>query len=234
MAGTRARTLSPAEIVERLAPLYGRPVWRPHGDAITELVLTILSQNTSDTNSGRAFTRLISRFPTWEELMAASPDEIEREIQVGGLAATKAPRIKAALEEVWRRRGAFDLAFLAEMPLDEAKAWLRSLPGVGPKTAACVLMFALGRPALPVDTHVGRVAQRLGLVPARTGAAAAHDLLEAMLAPDDVYPFHISLIKHGRRLCRAQRPLCAKCPLADRCPTAATYLGAAAAGGPPA
>src|SRR3990170_3331837 len=161
MARTRARAaLSPAEIVARLSALYGRPVWRPHGDAMTELVLTILSQNTSDTNSGRAFMRLISRFPTWEELMAASPDEIEGEIQVGGLAATKAPRIKAALEEVWRRRGAFDLAFLAEMPLDEAKAWLRSLPGVGPKTAACVLMFALGRPALPVDTHVHRVAQR--------------------------------------------------------------------------
>src|SRR3970040_3053487 len=118
MARTRARAdLSPAEIVDRLSALYGRPVWRPHGDAMTELVLSLLSQNTSDTNSGRAFMRLISRFPTWEELMAASPDEIEGEIQVGGLAATKAPRIKAALEEVWRRRGAFDLVFLGEKAL---------------------------------------------------------------------------------------------------------------------
>jgi len=228
MARVRAKAppLPPGEIVERLSALYGRPAWRPHGDAMTELVLTILSQNTSDTNSGRAFMRLISRFPTWGELMAAAPGEIESEIQVGGLAATKAPRIKAVLEEVWRRLGSFDLSFLREMPLDEAKGWLRSLPGVGPKTAACVLMFALGRPALPVDTHVGRVAQRLGLVAAGTGAAAAHDLLEAMLAPEEVYAFHVSLIKHGRRLCRAQRPLCAECPLNDRCPAAPLHLAA--------
>jgi endonuclease-3 len=225
MARTKAPPLAPAEIVERLSALYGRPVWRPHGDAMTELVLTILSQNTSDTNSGRAFMRLVSRFPTWEALMAADPREIEREIQVGGLAATKAPRIKAILEEVWQRRGSFEIAFLGEMPLAEAKAWLQSLSGVGPKTAACVLMFALGRPALPVDTHVARIARRLGLVAAKTGAAEAHDLLEAMLAPEEVYPFHVSLIKHGRRLCRAQRPLCAECPLNDRCPTAPLYLG---------
>jgi endonuclease-3 len=222
---TKAPPLTPGEIVERLSALYGRPVWRPHGDAMTELVLTILSQNTSDANSGRAFMRLLSRFPTWEALMAADRQEIEREIQVGGLAATKAPRIKAILEEVWRRRGSFGLSFLGEMPLGEAKAWLRSLPGVGPKTAACVLMFALGRPALPVDTHVGRIARRLALVPANTGAAEAHDLLEAMLAREEVYAFHVSLIKHGRRLCRAQRPLCADCPLRDRCPTAPLYLG---------
>jgi endonuclease-3 len=219
-ARTKAPTLSAAEIVERLAPLYGRPVWRPHGDGMTELVLTILSQNTSDANSGRAFMRLVSRFPDWGELMAAPPEEIEREIQVGGLAATKAPRIKAVLEEVWRRRGSFDLDFLAGMPLAEAKAWLRSLPGVGPKTAACVLMFALGLPALPVDTHVERVAKRLGLVPQSTGAAQAHDVLEAALAPADVFAFHVSLISHGRGLCRAQRPLCAECPLAGRCPGA--------------
>src|SRR3990172_8496965 len=248
MARTRARAaLSPAEIVARFSALYGRPVWRPHGDAMTELVLTILSKNTSDTNSGRAFMRLISRFPSWGELMAAAPGEIESEILVGGLAPTKsgrgkaglggggggvgglAPtksgRIKAVLEEVWRRQASFDISFLRETPLAEAKAWLRSLPGVGPKTAACVLMFALGRPALPVDTHVGRVAQRLGLVPARTGAAEAHDLLEAVLAPAEVSAFHVSLIKHGRRVCRAQRPLCSECPLNDRCPTAPLYLG---------
>ncbi len=227
MARTRTKTapLSPGEIVDGLSALYGRPVWRPHGDAMKELVLTVLSQNTSDTNSGRAFMRLVSRFPTWGELMVADPQEIEREIQVGGLAATKAPRIKAILEEVWQRRGSLDLSFLGEMPLAEAKAWLRSLPGVGPKTAACVLMFALGLPALPVDTHVQRVAQRLGLVPPKTGAAEAHDLLEATVAPEEVYAFHVSLIKHGRRLCRAQRPLCAECPLNDRCPTAPLYLG---------
>ena len=157
--------------------------------------------------------------------MAADPEQIELEIQVGGLARVKAPRIKTILEEVWRRRGSFDLAFLAEMSLPEAKEWLRSLAGVGPKTAACVLMFAMGRPALPVDTHVHRVAQRLGLVPAKAVAAEAHDLLEAMLEPGEVYPFHMSLIEHGRRLCRARRPLCPECPLRDGCPTAPLYLG---------
>jgi len=223
---SRTGRLSPQEIVRRLSALYGEPVWRPHGDPMTELVLTILSQNTSDANSGRAFMRLRQRFPEWAALMAAAPAEIEAEIAVGGLARIKAPRIRAALEEVWRRCGSFDLGFLAEMPLAEAKEWLRSLPGVGPKTAACVLMFALGRPALPVDTHVHRVAQRLGLVPAKAGAAQAHDILEAMLAPEGVYPFHISLIKHGRRLCRAQRPLCEQCPLLDGCPAGHRLVGA--------
>jgi endonuclease-3 len=226
---TNAKPLTPTEIVGALSGLYGRPEWRPHGDPMTELVLTILSQNTSDANSGRAFMRMLARFPTWEALLAADPREIEAEIKVGGLAATKAPRIRSILEELWRRQASFDLEFLRDMPLDEAKAWLRSLPGVGPKTAACVLMFALGRPALPVDTHVERVAKRLRLVPAKTGAARSHDLLEAILAPDEVYPFHVSLITHGRRLCRAQRPLCGECPLKERCPTAPLYLGAGGA-----
>jgi len=199
---------------------WGTIARKPALGPLDELILTILSQNTSDTNSGRAFARLRLRFPTWEALLGAHPREIEEAIQVGGLARIKAPRIKAILEEVWRRLGSFDLAFLKEMPLAEAKAWLRSLPGVGPKTAACVLMFALGMPALPVDTHVYRVARRLGLVSAQTGAEKAHELLESMLAPEEVYPFHMSLIRHGRRICRAQRPLCAQCPLAPRCPSA--------------
>jgi endonuclease-3 len=211
---------APTEIIELLRREYGELPWRPHGDPMTELILTILSQNTSDANSGRAFARLRLRLPTWEALLGAEPREIEEAIQVGGLARIKAPRIKAVVEEVWGRLGSFDLWFLKEMPLAEAKAWLRSLPGVGPKTAACVLMFALGMPALPVDTHVYRVARRLGLVPRQAGAEKAHDLLEAMLAPDDVYPFHMSLIRHGRRICRAQRPLCQQCPLAPRCPSA--------------
>jgi len=221
----RAKRLRPAEIVARLSALYGEPVWRAHDDPMSELVLTILSQNTSDANSGRAFMRLRSRFGTWEELLAAQPEDIIPEIQAGGLARIKALRIKTILEEVWRRLGSFDLMFLNAMRLEDAKAWLRSLPGVGPKTAACVLMFALGRPALPVDTHVHRVAQRLGLVPAKAGAAEAHDILEAILEPDEVYAFHISLIKHGRRLCRAQRPLCERCPLLDGCPAGQTFMG---------
>ncbi len=211
--------------MDRLSALYGEPVWLPHGDPMTELVLTILSQNTSDANSGRAFMRLRQRFPTWGSLLAAPVVEIEDAIAVGGLARIKAPRIKAALGAVLEKRGSFDLEFLREMPLAEAKDWLRSLSGVGPKTAACVLMFALGRPALPVDTHVHRVAQRLGLVPARAGAAEAHEILESMLRPEEVYPFHIALIKHGRRLCRAQRPLCVQCPLLDGCPAGRTFMG---------
>jgi endonuclease III len=222
---TRTRPLAPREIITRLSSLYGEPVWRPHGDPMSELVLTILSQNTSDANSGRAFMRLRLRFGTWEELLVAAPDEIVTEIQVGGLARIKAPRIKAALEAVYERLGSFDIEFLRNLPLEEAKGWLRELKGVGPKTAACVLMFALGRPALPVDTHVHRVAQRLGLVPAKAGAVEAHDILEAVLEPAEVYPFHISLIKHGRRLCRAQRPLCERCPLLDGCPAGQEFVG---------
>jgi endonuclease-3 len=216
----RPRTLTPAEIIERLDAAYGTLPWRPHGDPIAELVLTVLSQNTSDTNSGRAFIRLLNDFPDWQLLLDANVADIERAIQPGGLAPTKAPRIQAILREVWSRCGSFDLAFLAGMPIDDARAWLRSLPGVGPKTAACVLLFALGRPALPVDTHVHRVAKRLGLVPEKSTAEQAHELLEALLSPEQVYPFHIQLIKHGRRTCTAQRPKCPACPLLDRCPSA--------------
>jgi len=204
--------------------LYGEPVWRPHGDPMAELVLTILSQNTSDTNSGRAFMRLVQRFKDWRALMEAPVAEIETEIAVGGLARQKAPRIKSSLEAVWAARGSFDLDFLNEMPLDEAKAWLREMKGVGPKTAACVLMFSFGRPALPVDTHVHRVAQRLGLVPESATPEQAHDLLESMLAAEMIFPFHILLIKHGRRLCRSQRPLCDQCPLLDGCPFGQKFM----------
>lgn len=211
-------TLAPGEIVRRLTGLYGWPAWRPHGDALSELILTVLSQNTSDANSGRAFMRLRSKFPTWEALIEAPVPEIETAITVGGLARVKAPRIRSILVEVRKRCGSFDLSFLRQMPLAEAKAWLCSLPGVGPKTAACVLMFALGLPAMPVDTHVHRVAQRLGLLPRGVRAEDAHEILESFLEPEQVYPLHILLIRHGRRLCRARRPLCSQCPLLDGCP----------------
>ena len=226
LEGRAEQQLTPAEIVSRLAALYGEPEWRPHGDPMTELVLTILSQNTTDTNSGRAFMRLHKRFDSWDALAEAPVEEIEREIAVGGLAKQKAPRIKASLAAIREQRGSWDLDFLRDLPLDEAKAWLRELSGVGPKTAACVLMFALGLPALPVDTHVHRVAQRLGLVPPKATPEKAHDILESALDPELVYPLHISLIKHGRRLCRAQRPLCAECPLLDGCPAGQGFAGA--------
>jgi endonuclease-3 len=219
---------TPTELIARLKQDYGGMPWRPHGDPMTELVLTILSQNTSDTNSGRAFARLLAAFPTWEALLAADPMDIAEAIKIGGLAQIKAPRIKALLSEVWERVGSFDLSFLAEMPLEEARSWLRSLPGVGPKTAACVLLFAFGRPALPVDTHVLRVAQRLGLVSLKTTAEQAHVLLEGMLTPEQVYPFHVGLIRHGRRICHAKRPLCEQCILHGGCPSAFHWQRAAA------
>ncbi|HXG41278.1 MAG TPA: endonuclease III [Dehalococcoidia bacterium] len=218
MSGATVAALSPEEIVRRLSALYGAPEWRPHGDPLTELVLTILSQNTSDANSGRAFMRLRARFPTWESLLSADPADIEEAIRIGGLSQVKAVRIKALLGEVVAQRGSLDLSFLREMPPDRARAWLEALPGVGPKTAACVLLFSLGLPALPVDTHVHRVALRLGLVPPRTPPAKAQALLEEWVPPELHYQFHVLLIRHGRRLCRAQRPLCPRCPLLDACP----------------
>jgi endonuclease-3 len=222
-AATQARI---AAIVRRLEEAHGIPPWRPHGDAVGELVLTILSQNTSDTNSGRAFARLLARFPSWDAVIDAPRAELVAAIQPGGLAPTKAPRIQAALRDVRERAGGFDLSFLATVPLEDARAWLRSLHGVGPKTVACVLLFALGRPAMPVDTHVFRVAGRLGLVPARAGKAAmtaekAHALLERLVPAEGFYAFHLGLIKHGRRVCTALRPRCPECPLRDLCPSAA-------------
>ncbi|MEX2247233.1 MAG: endonuclease III [Dehalococcoidia bacterium] len=216
------------EIIARLEEAYGLPAWRPHHDAISELILTILSQNTSDANSGRAFVRLLEAFPTWDAVIDAPLPELIAAIQPGGLAPTKAPRIQAALRDVRERAGGFDLGFLADLPIDEARAWLRSIHGVGPKTVACVLLFALGRPAMPVDTHVFRVAGRLRLIPERAGKAAmtaekAHELLEAAVRPEDFYAFHIGLIKHGRRTCAAQRPACPACVLRDLCPSAGNF-----------
>ena len=216
------------QIIARLADAYGIPQWRPHHDPVAELVLTMLSQNTSDINSGRAFARLLERYPSWDAVIDAPLPELIAVIAPGGLGPTKAPRIQAALRDVRERAGGFDLRFLGDLPLDDARAWLRSLHGVGPKTVACVLLFSLGRPAMPVDTHVFRVATRLGLMPPRIGKAAmtpekAHDLLEAAVAPGDFYAFHIGLIKHGRRTCAAPRPRCGDCVLRDLCPSAGTF-----------
>jgi endonuclease-3 len=209
---------TPAEIIAVLDAFYGRAPARASGAPMVELVLTLLSQHTSDHNSGRAFHRLLERFPRWEAVIEAPTAEVEDAIRPGGLAPTKAPRLQALLAAVAEHAPGFDLSFLASMPLAEAKAWLRALPGVGPKTAACVLLFALGRPALPVDTHVDRVSRRLGLVPPKASTDQAHEILEAQLTPDEVYAFHVDLIQHGRRTCAAQRPRCLDCPLLARCP----------------
>jgi endonuclease-3 len=204
--------------MERLVPVYGRPVPQPSQDPLSELILTVLSQNTADTNSGRAFVQMMRRYPSWEAIASVPTEELVATIQNGGLAQQKAPRIQAILRAVRERAEDWDLRFLEDMPLEEARAWLRSLPGVGPKTAACVLLFSLGRPALPVDTHVERVSKRLGLIPAKATAEQAHDLLEAIVPPEQYYTFHMLLIKHGRRTCVARRPACERCPLIE-CPS---------------
>lgn len=208
------------EVVRRLAEAYGNPPHRLRRDPASELIYTILSQNTSDVNSKRAFQRLMNAFGSSEGLAAAPVDEIAEAIWLGGLARVKAPRLKAVLEGILKERGSLDLSFLQDMPIAEAKAWLRRLPGVGPKTAACVLLFSLGRPVLPVDTHVYRVARRLGLIEQRVPVEQAHELLEAMLLPEDVYSFHMNMVRHGREVCRAQHPRCPACVLRDICPSA--------------
>ena len=207
-------------MLDRLGERYDRPTWAgPRLDAVSELVLTILSQNTADTNSFRAFSALRARYADWPAVLAAPTDELIEVIRPGGLAPTKAPRIQVVLAEVHdATNGSWDLSFLGEWPLEQARQWLIDLPGIGRKTAAIVLLFGFGRPALPVDTHVHRVALRLGLIPPRTDVERAHHLLEAALQPDEMYPFHVELIRHGRDTCRAPRPICGLCPLTDLCP----------------
>ncbi len=206
--------------MERLEPLYGRPVNTPSGDPLSELVLTILSQNTADRNSGKAFVQLLRRFASWGEVAAADEVDVVEAIRVGGLAQQKAPRIQSVLHGVAERTGGdYRLDFLETMELEDARSWLRSLPGVGPKTAACVLLFALGLPAMPVDTHVERVSKRLGLVPQAMTAEKAHVELERLVNAADYYRFHMLLIKHGRRLCAARTPNCVACPLSRDCPS---------------
>ena len=160
----------------------------------------------------------MERFGSLAAVGDAPVEEIEDAIRVGGLARVKAPRIKAVLETVRAERGELSLDFLRELDLPAARTFLTGLGGVGPKTAACVLLFDLGLPAIPVDTHVHRVSRRLGLIGPRTGAAEAHDRLEAIVPPEEAYQFHVNLIRHGRRICKAVRPRCTICPLEDVCP----------------
>mgnify|MGYP001164993356 CR=1 FL=1 len=185
-----------------------------------ELVFTILSQHTSDTNSERAFTNLMKTFKTLENVANAPVTEIETAISRGGLAKIKAPRIKSVLTMILDlNQNSLDLSFLREMPLEHAKSWLKQLPGIGPKSAGIVLSFSLGMPAMAIDTHIYRVSQRLGFIKREVSADKAHDILEAIVDPDDVYPFHFTLITHGRQVCKAQNPLCEICALSAQCPS---------------
>lgn len=200
---------------------YGERVWRSEQyaeDVLGALVATILSQNTSDLNSGRAYQSLRRAFPDgWESVRQASVTAVANAIRPGGLADMKAPRIQHILQEVYERNGRTDLDHIAAWTDGEIGDYLRSFPGVGPKTAACVLMFHLGRAVLPVDTHVHRVSQRLGLIGPKVSPDQAHDLLPRLLEADQVYSFHVHLIEHGRRICHSRRPDCAGCVAQSEC-----------------
>jgi endonuclease III len=203
----------------RLLAFYGNPEWPTIYAPLDELVGTILSQHTSDLNSGRAFASLRASFSSWEEVRDAPPEAVITAIRAGGLAVVKAARIQAVLRTLTDTDGRVRLPDLRSMPRTAALATLTSLPGVGRKTAACVLLFGSHIPAIPVDTHVHRVALRLGLVPPRTPPEATTDALEAALPPSAYHAFHVNLIRLGREICKAPRPRCEICPLRPRCAT---------------
>jgi endonuclease-3 len=214
---TARQTALIEEIVARLEARYGVARWKPRMEPLEELIHCILSQHTSDANSFRAFRALREAFPSWQAVVDAPTERVAEVIRSGGLANQKAPRIQAVLRLLYQLRGDYTLDWLREMETEEARRFLLRLPGIGPKCAAIVLCFALGRPVIPVDTHVFRVSWRLGLISRSIGEAKAHQALEAMVPPKLVYRFHVALIRHGRSLCKAQRPLCEQCPLTDLC-----------------
>lgn len=211
---TRALAL----IVRRLRAAYGDPLPPRRLAPLDELVLTVLSQNTNDTNRDRAYADLRGRFPTWDEVADAPLPAIARAIRRGGLGPTKSVRLREILRTL--RESGIALDATAFVGMRSARLWdlLVGLKGVGPKTAACVLLFSLGRPFFPVDTHVHRVARRLGLVPESADAVMAQELMQASVRPKDVYALHMLLIRHGREVCIARRPFCSRCPLSGMCP----------------
>lgn len=200
-----------------LRAVYGYPGWRPWLAPLDELIACILSQSTNDRNSSRAFDALKERFPTWEEAMAAPVEDIIAAIKPAGLSNQKGPRIQAVLRRIQEERGELSIDFLGDLTTDEAKAWLVRFDGVGPKTAAIVLCFALNMPAFPVDTHIHRVGQRIGFLPEGISADKAHPVMEAIVPPDDYYAFHLNLIRLGREICHARKPDCAHCMLNAEC-----------------
>lgn len=205
-------------ILRRLARAYGEPPPPRRLPPIDELVLTVLSQNTNDTNRDRAYADLRARFPSWDDVADAPIPAIARAIRRGGLGPTKSVRIREILRDLRDRGMPLDERTFARMRSTALWDLLVGLRGVGPKTAACVLLFSLGRPYFPVDTHVHRVARRLGLVPEAADAARAQELLQDAVPKEHVYDLHMLLIRHGRDTCVARRPLCSRCPLADLCP----------------
>jgi endonuclease-3 len=205
------------DVNRRLLTFYGKPTWRDPLQPLDELVSTILSQNTNDRNRDVAFNALRQRFPTWEEVRDAEPGAVVDAIRPAGLANTKGPRIQSVLRQIMAERGQLDLNFLRALPSDQAHAWLLRFHGVGPKTAAIVLQFALDKPAFPVDTHIYRVSGRLGLRPPKMNVEQAHLHLSRLFPPEDYGPVHLNLIRLGREVCHPRKPACEQCPLNDTC-----------------
>jgi endonuclease-3 len=218
-------SLLAGELLRRLQDFYGRPTWRNPLPAVDELVSTILSQNTNDTNRDRAFEALRRRFPTWEMVRDAEVEQVVAAIRPAGLANQKGPRIQRVLQEITTERASLDLDFLKDLPLEEARAWLMKFKGVGPKTAAIVLLFSLGRSAFPVDTHIYRVTGRLGLRPEKMTVEETHTYLEKLFPPKTYYAAHLNIIRLGREICIARKPACGRCPLQEICAYARALAG---------
>jgi len=206
-----------AQVHQRLLAFYGEPTWRNPLPPLDELISTILSQNTNDRNRDRAFAALQARFPAWEAVREAPENEVIEAIRPAGLANQKGPRLQAVLRAITEQRGSLDLGFLAAYSPAEAMSWLMQFKGVGPKTAAIVLQFSLGKPAFPVDTHIYRVSGRLGLRPEKMSADQAHEHLASQFPPETYYAAHLNIIRLGRELCHARKPRCESCPLRDVC-----------------
>jgi len=211
------------EVSEILEQEYGPLEWHSYQDPIDVLIGTILSQNTSDANSGRAFASLKASFDSWEAVASAPAEHIAQTIKSGGLSQIKAARIKQVIEQIEKEQGRISLDFLNSKTMAEAKDYLMRLPGVGHKTASCVLLFSLGKPSLPVDTHVFRVAKRLGLIDSNVSIEKAHSLLQEQIPPSKVYQFHIHMIEHGRQICHARQPRCNRCILRGDCPSSLRF-----------
>jgi len=205
------------EVHQKLIEHYGEPTWRDPLPPLDELDSTILSQDPNDTNRDRAFESLQARFPTWEQVRDAPQAEVVEAVRVAGLANQKGPRIQTILRQITEERGALDLRFLGDLTPKDAMRWLLKFKGVGPKTASIVLLFSLGMPAFPVDTHVHRVSGRLGLRPPKMSADKAHDYLADQFPPETYYAAHLNIIRLGREVCQARTPHCEACPLQAMC-----------------
>jgi endonuclease-3 len=214
MKNLKARAIA---IHKKLIEAYGEPIWRTPLPAIDELVSTILSQNTNDINRDRGFNALRAKFPTWEAVRDANAEDVIAAIKPAGLANQKGPRIQQVLRAISEERGALNLDFLADLPVEEARAWLTKFNGVGPKTAAIVLCFSLNMPAFPVDTHIYRVSGRTGLRSEKMTVEQAHPHLESVFPPETYYAAHLNIIRLGREICGARKPICPQCPIIKLC-----------------